>query len=119
MPLKIIKKIKNDDGEKMELQFKKIKKKEDELKEKHVPVIEIEGNKAIVKVGSIEHPSEIGHFIQWIELREGEIVLARAILSPFISPEAEFMLKEKPEKLNARIFCNLHGTWEGYFGNHN
>ena len=38
----------------------------DAAKEKHVPVIEVEGNKVTVKVGSVNHPMLKEHFIQWI-----------------------------------------------------
>ena len=102
----------------MEEQFKKIFRKEDEsgLKEKHVPVIEVEEeNKEVkinVKVGSVEHPSELAHFIQWIEILDGEISLEKIYLSPFSKSRAVFFVKEMPEDLKVRIFCNLHGTWE-------
>ena len=102
----------------MEKQFKKIWKKEDEseFREKHVPVVaveEVENEiKINVKVGGVEHPSEPGHFIQWIELLDGEISLSRIYLSPFSRPEAVFSVKEKPEKLIVRAFCNLHGSWQ-------
>ena len=102
----------------MEKQFKKIWKKgdESEVKEKHVPVISIEeskeGVKIKVKIGSVEHPSEPGHFIQWIEVLDGEISLSRVYLTPFCKPETVFFAKEKPTKLVAKAFCNLHGTWQ-------
>lgn len=98
----------------MEKQFKKIQteKDESEVKEKHVPIVEVIGDAVKVKVGKVEHPSLPEHFIQWIELLDGEISLARVYLSPFTKPRTTFFVKEKPEKLKVRIFCNLHGTWE-------
>ena len=36
--------------------------------EKHVPVIEQNGDMVIVKVGSVEHPSLPAHYIEWILL---------------------------------------------------
>ncbi len=102
----------------MEERFKRVltSKDEIELGEKHVPKIEISriesGFKVTVKVGEKEHPSLPEHFIQWIELRDDEIVLAREILSPFAKPEASFFVKEQPVHLKVRIFCNIHGTWE-------
>ena len=36
--------------------------------EKHVPVIEQNGNTVTVKVGSVEHPSFTEHYIEWILL---------------------------------------------------
>ena len=34
--------------------------------EKHVPVIEQNGDTVMVKVGSVEHPSMPEHYIEWI-----------------------------------------------------
>ena len=36
--------------------------------EKHVPVIQIDGSKVTVTVGSAEHPMIPEHYIQWIAL---------------------------------------------------
>ena len=101
----------------MEEQFKKIhtKEEESELGEKHVPVVKVEEGDKIeinVKVGSVEHPSIPGHFIQWIELFDGDISLSRIYLTHLNKPEVNFFIKEKPENLKVRIFCNLHGTWQ-------
>ncbi len=78
-------------------------------KEKHVPVIQVSGNKLTVKVGSIPHPMEEKHFIEWIEIltdRGSE----RKWLKPEMSPEADFCL---PGKISgARAFCNVHGLWK-------
>jgi superoxide reductase len=98
----------------MEEQFKKIHTNADEsdVKEKHVPVIKVSDDSIEVKVGSIEHPSEPGHFIQWIELIDRDISIEKVYLSPFSKPIVTFNVKEKPENLKVRIFCNLHGTWQ-------
>tara|TARA_Y100000310_G_scaffold300691_1_gene336566 strand:+ start:1443 stop:1745 length:303 start_codon:yes stop_codon:yes gene_type:complete len=98
----------------MEEQYKKIftEKDESEVGEKHVPVVELVGDAIKVNVGKVEHPSESGHFIQWIEILDGDISLARVYLTPFMKPEAAFTVKENPENLKVRIFCNLHGTFQ-------
>ena len=96
----------------MEEQFKKIKTEDPEIREKHLPVVSIKGNKINVKVGDVEHPSEPEHFIQWIEIFDNDISLGKTYLSPFAKPEISFVVKEKPENLKVRVFCNLHGTWE-------
>ena len=98
----------------MEEQFKKIWTKEDEsgVGEKHVPKVEVIGDAVKVNVGKVEHPSEPGHFIQWIEVLDGDISLCRAYLTSFMKPGAAFTLKEKAKNLKVRIFCNLHGTWQ-------
>ncbi|WP_457551527.1 desulfoferrodoxin [Desulfobacula sp.] len=77
--------------------------------EKHVPVIEkIEGGYR-VKVGSVAHPMEEKHFIEWIELVSGDFV-QRQMLTPTSTPEAQFFTCE--EKVFARAYCNLHGLWK-------
>ena len=34
--------------------------------EKHIPVIDVNGNRVTVTVGSVEHPMETEHYIEWI-----------------------------------------------------
>ena len=81
----------------------------DAAKEKHVPVIEkIEGGYK-VKVGSVAHPMEEKHYIEWIELiADGQAY--RQFLSPGQAPEAVF--KIAASKVTAREYCNLHGLWK-------
>ncbi len=57
--------------------------------EKHVPVIEKIDNGYRVKVGSVPHPMEAGHWIQWIEVN-AEGVTHRKFLKPGDVPEAFF-----------------------------
>ncbi|KJS03436.1 MAG: hypothetical protein VR68_01295 [Peptococcaceae bacterium BRH_c4a] len=80
----------------------------DASKEKHVPVIERAGNKVTVKVGSIDHPMEEKHFIEWIEVIAGDRVY-RKYLAPGEKPEAEFEIPA--DSILARGYCNLHGLW--------
>jgi len=81
----------------------------DASKEKHVPVIERNGDMITVKVGSVAHPMEEKHYIEWIELHaDGRIY--RKHLKPGEKPEATFMCKG--EKVSAREYCNLHGLWK-------
>ncbi len=77
--------------------------------EKHVPVIEKTKTGFKVKIGSVAHPMEEKHYIEWIELiADGRIY--RKYLKPGDKPEAEFNVKA--EKVSAREFCNLHGLWK-------
>ena len=80
--------------------------------EKHVPVLKVEGNLVTVTVGSVEHPMEEKHYIQWIllETREGR---QRKSLSPGGRPEAVFALTDGDEAVAAYEYCNLHGLWKG------
>lgn len=80
----------------------------DAAKEKHVPVIEREGSKVIVKVGSVPHPMEEAHYIEWIEIIVGGKIY-RQFLKPGYNPQAEFRVKGNGIK--ARAYCNLHGLW--------
>ncbi len=81
----------------------------DGAKEKHVPVIEKTNDGYLVKVGSIAHPMEDKHYIEWIELI-ADGVSYRKFLKPGEKPEAFFCVKA--EKAEAREYCNLHGLWK-------
>ena len=76
--------------------------------EKHVPVIEQDGDTVTVKVGSVEHPSLPAHYIEWI-LLETEQGFQIHYLKPDMKPEAVFKVNEKP--VAAYEYCNLHGLW--------
>lgn len=83
----------------------------DAAKEKHVPVIEkIEGGFR-VKVGSVAHPMEDKHYIEWIEAITEDGKVYRQFLHPGEKPEAIF--KIDASKITAREYCNLHGLWVG------
>lgn len=78
--------------------------------EKHVPVIEVSGNKVTVTVGDVEHPMLEEHSIQWIYL-ETEHGGQRKRLSPGEKPQAVFVL-EDDKAIAAYEYCNLHGLWK-------
>lgn len=83
----------------------------DAAKEKHIPVIEkIEGGFR-VKVGSVAHPMEDKHYIEWIEVITEDGRAYRQFLHPGEKPEAVF--KVDASKITAREYCNLHGLWKG------
>lgn len=82
----------------------------DAAKEKHVPVIERNGNKIKVKVGSVPHPMTKEHYILFIELIVGKKVLRHDFTDSDSVAEAEFLVEENVP-LIAREFCNLHGLW--------
>ena len=77
--------------------------------EKHVPVIEQNGDAVTVKVGSVEHPSMLEHYIEWIVLVT-ESGIQMKWLKPGDKPEAIFKITDKP--VAAYEFCNLHGLWK-------
>ncbi|SRR6266571_17924 len=80
----------------------------DAAKEKHVPVIEAGNGSVKVTIGSVAHPMEEKHYIEWIELiADGKAY--RQFLNPGDAPSATFNVTAK--KLTARELCNLHGLW--------
>ena len=81
----------------------------DGAKEKHVPVIEKVAGGYRVTVGSVPHPMEEKHWIQWIELLADGRSYTK-FLNPGDAPEACFAIEA--EKVSAREFCNLHGHWK-------
>ena len=82
----------------------------DAATEKHVPVIErVEGG-IKVKVGSVPHPMEEKHYIEWIEIiADGKAY--RQFLELGVEPEAVFNVEAG--SVTAREYCNVHGLWKG------
>ncbi len=81
----------------------------DAAKEKHVPVIEKVAGGFKVTVGSVAHPMEEKHYIEWIEIiADGKAY--RQFLNPGDLPEAVFNIEA--DKVVAREYCNLHGLWK-------
>jgi superoxide reductase len=81
----------------------------DAAKEKHVPVIEQSGGRVKVTVGSVAHPMEEKHYVEWIELiADGR--LYRRFLEPGQAPEAVFEVTG--DQFTVREYCNLHGLWK-------
>ena len=96
-------------GKPMKLLEEKTRKKEGN--EKHIPILEIEGDTVKVKVGSIPHPMEPEHYIEFVQIiREGKVI-AEKRLYPGQKPEAVFCL-EDAYGLKAREFCSVHGLWK-------
>jgi len=82
----------------------------DAAKEKHVPVIEKIDGGFKVTVGSVAHPMEEKHYIEWIEL-VADNKAYRQFLNSGDVPEAIFYVEAS--KITAREYCNLHGLWKG------
>ena len=82
----------------------------DEGKEKHVPVIEKISGGYKVKVGSIPHPMEEKHYIEWTEILADGVVY-RKFLNPGDKPETVFRVEAS--EVTAREYCNIHGLWRG------
>ena len=77
--------------------------------EKHVPVVERTADGIKVTVGSVLHPMEEKHYIEWIEVvADGRVM--RKQLKPGMLPIAEFRCT--PTTFTVREYCNLHGLWK-------
>lgn len=95
-------------GQPMKLQEEKT---EDEGKEKHVPVIEEKGEGKInVKIGSVPHPMEEKHYIEWIEVI-CDLGAFKYYLKPGDKPEVKFFLGDIKD-YQVRAYCNVHGLWK-------
>lgn len=78
--------------------------------EKHLPVVEMDGNIVKVSVGSVEHPSTEEHYIAWVYLETAHGGQRKAI-KPGDKPEVSFALQDD-ELIAVYAYCNLHGLWK-------
>lgn len=79
-------------------------------REKHLPLVKVEGERVLVDVGSVAHPMAEEHSILWVAL-ETEKGVQRRYLEVGGEPRVEFALAgDKPIAVYA--YCNLHGLWK-------
>ena len=78
--------------------------------EKHVPDVKISKGLVEVNVGSVNHPMEEVHWIEWVQIITDQGSY-RKWLNPGEAPNVKFLLDgEKP--LAVYAYCNLHGLWK-------
>ena len=78
--------------------------------EKHIPAVTVQDGMVEVNVGSVNHPMEEVHWIEWVQLVT-EHGSQRKYLKPGQAPNVKFYLgEEKP--LAVYAYCNLHGLWK-------
>ena len=77
--------------------------------EKHVPVVEKQGNGYLVKVGAVPHPMTEEHYIEWIVVETKNQTYFQKLQSNQ-KPEATFMTQEPV--VYAYAYCNLHSLWK-------
>lgn len=78
--------------------------------EKHIPAVKVSEGMVEVNVGSVNHPMEEVHWIEWIQLVTDKGIY-RKYLNPGEAPNVKFLLgEEKPIAVYA--YCNLHGLWK-------
>ena len=80
----------------------------DAAQEKHVPVATRNGNTVTVNVGSVTHPMEDKHFIEWVAVATEDAVQIH-YLKPGSAPETSFTVDGKA---TVYAHCNLHGLWQ-------
>ncbi len=78
--------------------------------EKHIPVVSVEGNKVVVKVGEVAHPMLNEHYIECIILVTDKNVYTERLM-PNTAPEATFVISANEKVINAYEYCNLHGFY--------
>ena len=83
---------------------------QDAALEKHVPAVDVEGNKVVVNVGSVDHPMLEEHWIQFICLVTDKGYQIHPLASGD-APHAEFVIAEGETPLKVYEHCNLHGLW--------
>jgi len=79
--------------------------------EKHVPVVEREGNKVTVKVGEVAHPMTEAHLITTIILETKNATQIKQLTAED-EPMAVFYVADDDEVVAAYENCNLHGMWK-------
>lgn len=79
--------------------------------EKHVPVFEVKDDKVYVTIGSVNHPMEEAHYIEWVALKT-KFGNQRKALKPGDEPKVVFPLLPGDEVEAVLAYCNLHGLWK-------
>lgn len=84
---------------------------EDASKEKHIPIVVKQKDKVVVYVGSVLHPMEEKHYIEWIAMETDQGRYLKH-LQPNDLPLVKFSLYDDDEKIvNVYAYCNIHGLW--------
>ena len=79
--------------------------------EKHLPVVNVNGNEVNVSVGSVIHPMQQEHSILWIYLETSKGG-QRKCLEVGKAPVVTFLLSDGEIPKAAYAYCNLHGLWK-------
>ena len=78
--------------------------------EKHIPAVTVNGSTVTVNVGTVAHPMQDAHYIEWVQLvtNHGS---QRKFLRPSEEPSVVFHLGDD-QPLAVYAYCNLHGLWK-------
>ncbi|HSK69894.1 MAG TPA: desulfoferrodoxin family protein [Candidatus Limnocylindria bacterium] len=83
----------------------------DASREKHVPAVTREGDFLRVQVGSVAHPMEENHRIDFVALKTARGIQVQS-LKPGEAPSASFALVPGDAPESAWEYCSLHGLWK-------
>lgn len=83
----------------------------DAASEKHLPVGSIENGILTVTIGSVAHPMDTDHYIEWIYVVTEDGTVMKKPLSPDTKPEATFDVRDA-KKVDIYAYCNKHGLWK-------
>lgn len=83
----------------------------DASQEKHIPVTDSVTGRVHVKVGSVAHPMQNVHYIEWIAVETQNGVAQIKKLQPEEVPEAVFEIADGDRAVKLYAYCNLHGLW--------
>ncbi len=105
----IVKLVKNGDDSSQGME-EIIANTTDAATEKHLPVAKLENGFVEVTVGSISHPMEEAHYINFIavETNNGYHIVS---LEPSNKPEAKIYVGNS-KVIAVYEYCNLHGLWK-------
>ncbi len=81
----------------------------DAAKEKHVPAVEKTADGFKITVGSVTHPMDADHYIEWISFYADNGIVYRKFLKPGDAPE--MVIKTDAKGGVAYEYCNKHGLW--------
>ncbi|MBR4039608.1 MAG: desulfoferrodoxin [Clostridia bacterium] len=78
--------------------------------EKHIPVASVKDGVVTVNVGSVDHPMQDVHYIEWVQLITDRGI-QRRYLRAGEAPNVIFHIGEE-KALAVYAYCNLHGLWK-------
>ncbi len=91
--------------------MKEIKPKvNDFANEKHLPVVERKKDVVTVFIGSIDHPMESNHYIEWVLLQTNKGIKLNKLCSDD-KPMTKFILCPGERVIRVYAYCNIHGLW--------
>ncbi len=78
--------------------------------EKHLPVVELKDDLVEIKVGSILHPMEESHYINFVAVETDNEYYIVSLL-PGQTPEVKVFVGQS-KVIAVYEYCNLHGLWK-------